>query len=217
MRQLSKRGLSGGWLVISEAQWGLKKSAAKVLRATWQRRQVHFMRRRVGLHAERSTKTLRITAAKAVSRRGCCWLTRDGRPDASTVPQTRRVHGRSGNRCACVHRIPERPFETTREYNPLERGNKEIKRRANATGIFSNDTAIPRLVGALVVEQTQERYLTRRYMSNESLATILNSQQAKKLLETSEVARTLHTGDGELHHFRGHYSCGSNYLQLNSY
>lgn len=72
--------------------------------------------------------------------------------------------------------------------NPLEHVNKEIKRRANVIGVFPNDAAIIRLVGALVVEQTEEWHLTRRYMSQGSLARVLAPAPAEKQLEAQEVA-----------------------------
>ena len=66
--------------------------------------------------------------------------------------------------------------------------NKEIKRRSNVIGIFLNDGAIMRLVGALVVEQNEEWHLTRRDMSHESLARVINPDLESKLLEAREVA-----------------------------
>jgi putative transposase len=72
--------------------------------------------------------------------------------------------------------------------NPLERVNKEIKRRANVIGIFPNDAAIMRLVGTLVIEQTEEWHLTRRCMSYESLARVVRPESAERLLEKQAVA-----------------------------
>ena len=66
--------------------------------------------------------------------------------------------------------------------------NKEIKRRSNVVGIFPNDAAIMRLVGSLIVEQNEEWHLTRRYMSHESLAKVIQPDPENKLLEAREVA-----------------------------
>ena len=69
--------------------------------------------------------------------------------------------------------FPKEHWTQIHSTNPLERLNKEIKRRTNVVGIFPN--AIIRLVGALLLEQNDEWALTRRYMSLESLARIVDN------------------------------------------
>lgn len=75
--------------------------------------------------------------------------------------------------------FPKERWRRLSSTNPLERVNKAIKRRANVIGIFPNDAAIIRLVAVLVVEQTEEWHLTRRYLSNESLMKTLTPEENK--------------------------------------
>jgi putative transposase len=71
--------------------------------------------------------------------------------------------------------FPESTGSQIASTNPLERVNKEIKRRSDVVGIFPNDDAIIRLVGALMLEQNDEWAVARRYMGLESLARISNT------------------------------------------
>ena len=59
--------------------------------------------------------------------------------------------------------------------NPLERVNREIKRHSDVVGIFPNDNAIVRLVGALMLETNDEWAVARRYLSLETLARVTDA------------------------------------------
>ncbi len=78
--------------------------------------------------------------------------------------------------------FPKNHWNQLHSTNPLERLNKEIKRRTNVIGIFPNDNAIIRLVGALMLEQNDEWAVTRRYMSLETVAQVCDNH-------TIDVAR----------------------------
>ena len=158
LRSLVKRGLTGVRLVISDAHEGLQQAISTVLTGSaWQRCRVHFMRNLLATvpHGVRE-------AVAAVVR------TIFAQPDhASAMTQLRKVADGLRTRFPRAATVLEEaaedilayrhlPLEHQRQLhstNPLERLNKEIKRRPNVVGIFPNPAAVIRLVGAILLEQ----------------------------------------------------------------
>ena len=192
LRSLAGRGLSGVRLVVSDAHEGLKVAAANILQATWQRCRVHFMRNALG-HVPRRQHQM----VAAVIRTG---FVQESQPDAQrqwreTADKLRQRFPRLGELMDDAEEdvlafmaFPKEHWSQIASTNPLERVNKEIKRRSRVVGIFPNDAAIIRLVGALLVEQTEEWHITRRYMSQESLTKVLASDSNLMIEEGEQAA-----------------------------
>ena len=93
------------------------------------------------------------------------------RPAAAQAAQARRLAGRGRDRRAGLHDLPAAHRTKLHSTNPLERLNGEIKRRTEVVGIFPNEAAIIRLVGAILLEQNDEWAVQRaRYMTLETIA-----------------------------------------------
>lgn len=175
LRSLVKRGLKGVRLVISDAHEGLKQAISTVLTGTaWQRCRVHFMRNLLATVPQGARE-----AIAAIVR------TIFAQPDhTSALAQLRKVadglRPRFPRAAALLEDAAEDilayrhlPLEHQRQLhstNPLERLNKEIKRRSNVVGIFPNPAAVIRLVGAILLEQDDEWTVAeRRYFSADSM------------------------------------------------
>jgi len=192
LRSLAARGLTGVHLVISDAHQGLKNAAAKVLGATWQRCRVHFMRNALAYVPKSQNQMVAAVIRTAFVQPTCEEAVAQWRETADRLRQRFEKLGALMDEAEAdvlaFMGFPKDHWKKIASTNPLERVNKEIKRRSNVVGIFPNDAAIMRLVGALIVEQNEEWHLTRRYMSNESLAKVIHPDPENTLLETREVA-----------------------------
>jgi putative transposase len=183
LRSLTRRGLRGVKLVISDAHEGLKAAAAKVLKATWQRCKVHFLRNALA-HAGKGQRQMvlaminTVFAQETPEAASAQWRTVT---DQLRVKFPKLATLMEGSECDVLAYMsfPKAHSKQIHSTNPLERLNAEIKRRTDVVGIFPNEAAITRLVGALLLEQSDEWALQRRYMQLEGLQTLTDNQPAR--------------------------------------
>jgi len=95
---------------------------------------------------------------------------------APTVPKVATLLEAAEEDLLAFYRFPAAHWPKLRFTNDIERVNKEIARRSDVVGIFPNDRAVIRLIGSLLIEQNDEWLLTRGYLSQESIALVLEDQ-----------------------------------------
>jgi putative transposase len=175
LRSLVARGLGGVQLVISDAHQGLVGAIAAVLGgAGWQRCRVHFVRNCLALVPKTAAPMVAATIRTVFAQ-----------PDPTSARETwRRVADAFRDRYPRLAALlddaeadvlaylafPREHWRQIWSNNPLERLNKEVKRRTDVVGIFPTTPAVVRLVGAVLAEQHDEWQVSRRYFSSESLA-----------------------------------------------
>jgi putative transposase len=177
LKSLVRRGLSGVKLVISDAHEGLKAAIRRVMGATWQRCRVHWMRNALA-HVPKGQQTMVAAGLRQA------FLQAD--PDdarkvwrqmadqfRSRWPKLGKLLDESEHDVLAYMGFPAQHRVKLHSTNPLERLNKEVKRRADVVGIFPSEQSILRLIGAVLLEANDEWQLQHRYMQVEAMAELL--------------------------------------------
>src|SRR3982751_3597731 len=177
LKGLLKRGLRGVKPVISDAHEGLKAAIRRVLGATWQRCRVHWMRSALA-HVGKGQQAMVAAALRQA------FLQAD---ETSAHQVWRQVADQLRPRWSKLAALMDESEHDVLAYmgfpaqhraklhstNPLERLNKEVKRRADVVGIFPCEASITRLIGAVLLEQNDEWQLQHRYMQVEAMAELM--------------------------------------------
>jgi transposase-like protein len=183
LRSLTRRGLRGVKLVISDAHEGLKKAASKVLSATWQRCRVHFMRNALAHVGAKQRQMVAAAIRTAFTQETPAAARKEWRAVADRLrerfPKLGELMDEAEDDVLAHMSFPKDHWTQIHSTNPLERLNGEIKRRTDVVAIFPNEAAIVRLVGAMLLEQNDEWAVQRRYMSLETLEGLSDDPQAK--------------------------------------
>ena len=177
LRKLARRGLRGVKLVISDAHEGLKKAVAKVLGASWQRCRVHFMRNALAHANRQGRRVVSAFIATAFAQGSADAAGKQWRQVAdqlrAKLPKLAALLDEAEVDVLTFLNFPKEHWDKISSTNPIERVNGEIKRRTDVVGIFPNEEAVIRLVGAILVEQHDEWAVQRsRYMTLAGIAPV---------------------------------------------
>lgn len=197
LRSLKARGLTGVHLVTSDAHAGLKRAIAEQFTgASWQRCRVHFMRN-VGAKVSAKAMPPVMAALKTIFAHtdpkdiDAQWDVVVATFD-SPYPQVAELMRAAKTDVLAFAEYPRSHWTKIWSNNPIERLNKEIKRRADVVEIFPNQAAFLRLATAVVIEQHDEWQVARRYVSEVSMvelrAVIAAKQRAAAAALSKEVA-----------------------------
>ena len=183
LRGLARRGLRGVKLVIADDHKGLKAAVTRILSATTQRCRVHFMRNLLAHAGRQGRRVVSAFVATAFAQQDAEAASAQWRLVADQLrpkaPKLAALMDDAEHDVLAYMTFPREHRQKLHSTNPIERLHAEIKRRTNVVGIFPNEGAITRLVGAILLEQNDEWTVARRYMTLESIAPVSDNLTVK--------------------------------------
>jgi len=181
LRSLMRRGLKGVQLVTSDAHEGLKGALGQVMAGvTWQRCRVHFMRNLLA-HVPRGDKSMVAAALRTIfaqqdRQAAGVQLAEVVQAMQRRWPKAAELLAQAEDDILAYMAFPAELWTRIYSTNPLERLNKEVKRRTNVVGVFPDGGSVMRLVGAVLLEIADEWQVGRRYFSLDTMARLIEPQ-----------------------------------------
>jgi transposase-like protein len=189
LRGLKTRGLDGVRLVVSDAHSGLKRAIGTVFQgAGWQRCRVHFMRNVLAVlpkgSQEMVASIIRTIFAQPDTEHVATQFDEVARMLERSHPKVAAMLDDARHDLLAFAGFPQRHWRQIWSTNPLERVNKEIKRRTDVVGVFPNPAALLRLAGAVLIEQHDEWEAgERRYFSSSSMLQLKTMNDPAETIE----------------------------------
>ena len=178
-RSLSRRGLSGVQLVISDAHEGLRGALSQVFAgATWQRCKVHFLRN-VASAVPKLHAPAVLAVVKSIFLQPTRETARDAVGHALSVREPRfpavaaKLLAAEADMLAYLD-FPVDHWRSISSTNAIERVNAELDRRAKVVGIFPTTASLLRLFTAVLQDQHDEWQDGRRHFNQQSMARLLH-------------------------------------------
>src|SRR3954454_11282747 len=176
LRGLRDRGLAGVQLVISDSHRGLTNAIDTVLTgAAWQRCRVHFMRN-VLARVSKGQAEMVAAAIRTIFAQPTADTVRDAVENVAATldrqfPAVAMLLRDARTDITAFADFPQAHWRKIWSTNPLERLNKEVKRRTDVVGIFPDDQSLLRLASCVLIEAHDEWQVSdRRYLSEASMA-----------------------------------------------
>lgn len=190
---LKKRGLGGVQLVISDQHAGLVAALTRVFQGSaHQRCRVHFIRNVLAHVPKAETEMVAAVFRTIFAQPDLASMAKQWdkvRDDlASRYPKTGPLMDGAKAEVLAFAAFPREHWRKIWSTNPLERLNKEIKRRSRVVGIFPNEAAVIRLIGAVLADTHDEWQVDdRRYLSEGSMAKLYPTRDTETVaLEKSD-------------------------------
>ena len=193
LRGLKARGLHGVGLVISDAHAGLKQGVAAVFQgSSWQRCRVHFMRNVLSVVPKGSSEMVAAAIRTIFAQPDPVHVAEQFDVIAGMLvrqaPKVETMMNDAKEDLLAFTGFPQAHWRQIWSTNPLERVNKEIKRRSDVVGVFPNPEALLRLAGAVLIEQHDEWAASdRRYFSETSMTLLKEMTQPEGQVNPPEL------------------------------